>query len=255
MKTEHVESLHPSPVRAWGFALMAGAAAGLVAWLGGEAVVDRFAAAGTPRNVYGTMVSQPSSDSIRVSELKNGMLAFAILGAAVGGVMGLAGGLARGRMRSALFTAAIGLGLGVAAAVATTWADGLAYRRWFDQVADNLLATLLFHGAVWSSIGAAGGLAFGIGISGRGGALRGLLGGLLGGWLGTLLFEVIGSAAFPLDRTFQPVSLSWGSRLAGRLAVAVCVAIGTALTLQLSGQAKATHVDATRRDTPGEVHS
>ncbi|HEY2154745.1 MAG TPA: hypothetical protein VGH33_03885, partial [Isosphaeraceae bacterium] len=70
-----------------------------------------------------------------------------------------------------------------------------------------------------------------------------------------LLFELTGSVSFPMDRTFQPVSLSWGSRLAARLAVALCVTIGTVLTLQLSGRAKAPRADATQRDMPGEVPS
>jgi hypothetical protein len=255
MTNDHVEGLHPSPVRAWCFALIAGVVAGLAGWLGGEAVVDHFAAEGKPINVYGTMVSQPSLASIRAAELKNGMLAFAILGGAVGAFLGLAGGLARGRVRSALLAAAIGLGLGVAAAVATTWAAGLAYQRWFDAVAENLVATLLFHGVIWSSIGAAGGLAFGIGLGGWGYSARGLLGGFLGGWLGTLLFELTGSVAFPMDRTFQPISISWGSRLTARLAVVLCVTIGTVLALQLSGRAKAPSADATQRDMPGKVPS
>jgi hypothetical protein len=255
MTTDQFEASHGLPIRAWGLSLIAGVAAGLVGWLGGEAVLDHFAAEGKPMNVYGTIVSQASLASIHAAEVKNGMLAFAILGGAVGAGMGLAGGLARGRVRSALLAAAVGLGLGVAVALATTWACGLAYRRWFDEVAENLVASLLFHGAIWSSIGAAGGLAFGIGLGGRGHLARELLGGFLGGWLGTLLFEVIGTTAFPMDRTFQPVSLSWGSRLAGRLAVAVCVAIGTALTLQLSGWGKAPQPESTRRDLSGEVPS
>lgn len=250
MSSEESETT-PSPARLWGFVLLSATLAGLAAWVAGEGMVDRIAPEVHASNLYGTVSMQPTLASIRAAEVKNGLLAFAILGGFVGVALGLAGGLSsRSPVRSAL-GAAVGLAAGIGVALGTAWVGGLAYRRWYDEVADNVLATLLFHGATWSTIGAVGGLAFGIGLGGRGRMVRGLVGGLLGGWLGTLLFELIGTAAFPMDRTFRPVPLSWGPRLLARMAVAVCVAIGTALALQPSRRGKTPRPEGPSRDGSG----
>jgi hypothetical protein len=197
--------------------------------------VDYFSPEGHLVNTYGTVSMQPSRASIQRAEVNNGQVAFAILGGTLGALMGLAGGLARRRVPRALMATAVGLAAGVGTSLAIAWATGQAYQRWFDAVAENILCTLLFHGANWAAIGAAGGLAFGLGFGGRRAVARGIVGGLVGGLLGTLLFELLGTAVFPMDRTFQPVSLSKGSRFLARMSVAVCVTAGTAIALLSSG--------------------
>src|SRR5215211_422032 len=84
-------SIPTVPRRAWAAALVAGVAAGVVAWLGGEAIrgtfqpVERSAAAG------------PALDEterlIKLGLTKEATLAFVMLGAALGLAGGLAGGL------------------------------------------------------------------------------------------------------------------------------------------------------------------
>ena len=91
---------------------------------------------------------------------------------------------------------------------------------------------MLLHGGIWSAIGAAGGLAFSVGLGGRGRAVRALLGGLLGAFGGTMIYELIGGLAFPVAEADRPVSATWGTRLIARLAVASLAAVGTAIAAQ-----------------------
>jgi len=60
----------------------------------------------------------------------------------------------------------------------------------------------------------------------------GVRAGNAGAALGTVLYELVGAAAFPLDRTVQPLALSWGARLLARLSVATCAAVGAALAVE-----------------------
>ena len=55
-----------------------------------------------------------------------------------------------------------------------------------------------------------------------------ILGGLVGGLLGAVVYEMIGAFVFPMDKTTQPISETWGTRLIARLAVAIFAAAGAA---------------------------
>ena len=68
----------------------------------------------------------------------------------------------------------------------------------------EMASSLLVHGLPWAAVGAAGGLAFGIGLGGRARAVRGLLGGLLGAIAGAFLYEIIGALALPDARSSSP---------------------------------------------------
>ena len=59
--------------------------------------------------------------------------------------------------------------------------------------------------------------------------MRCALGGLLGGVFATMVYDLIGAFAFPLDKTSQPVSATVVTRLFAHFAVAVFVAAGAAL--------------------------
>ena len=106
------------------------------------------------------------------------------------------------------------------------------YLTHVNRDADDLLLPLLTHAGIWAPIGAAAGLAYGGGFGGLRGALSTLLGGLLGAMIGTLVFEVIAPFAFPLAKTGEPISVTWGSRLFARLAVAIFTAAGASLATQ-----------------------
>src|SRR5262249_32114368 len=89
----------------------------------------------------------------------------------------------------------------------------------------------------WSVVGAAGGLALGLGLGGLGQALRAGLGGLLGAALGATAFEAVGALAFPTEETDQPISKTWVTRLIARVLVAVLAAAGAAVALQAGRRA------------------
>ena len=70
-----------------------------------------------------------------------------------------------------------------------------------DPHSQDLMLPLLTLGSICSAVGAAGGLAFGVGLGGRDRWMKSLLGGLLGAGLGTVVYEVVGALAFPADKT------------------------------------------------------
>jgi hypothetical protein len=224
----------PPDARLWLFGLVAGVLAGVSAWLCNEAVVGYFSPELYQANVMGTSTLRPSLESIHAAEAKNGTLACAILGVFLGSYLGIAGGLARGSLRSALKAGICGGLAGLGVAIVAAWVGGRVYQHSFDVLAENLVAASLVHGAVWSAIGAVAGLAFGIGLGGQGRIARGLGGGLLGGLLGAVVFDLAGAALFPMDKTYQPVSLSANSRLLAHMAVSVCTVMGAVLAVQSS---------------------
>ena len=99
-----------------------------------------------------------------------------------------------------------------------------------DPQDNSLTLALLVHGGIWAGIGAAAGLAFGLGLGGRSRWARAAFGGLVGmEQPAAMAYDVIGALVFPLDKTSQPVSATVVTRLLSQLAVAVFVAAGAAL--------------------------
>jgi hypothetical protein len=217
------------PVRVWALALTAGLIAGFASWLIGETIHGRFkpvAAASGPRP-SAEMKARAVAEA-RAAETLEATLAFGSLGAFLGVALGLAGGSARGSGRAALIAAIVGAILGGAAGAAL--ARGLLpiYFANYDPDREDLVLAILTQGGIWPAIGAAGGLAFGIGLGGQGRAVSALLGGLLGAAAGLLVYEIVGALVFPLDKTSHPFSATWGTRLFARLAVTILASAGAA---------------------------
>jgi hypothetical protein len=217
-----------SRVRIW-FLLMALALlAGTAAWLVGE------------RTMVFSKLSKAAAENIRDSgplnlEMPgviavNGALTFGVLGALLGLAMGLGGGLARWSAKSAMYGAVAGLILGAAAGALPS----LVVMPWYwrhrndDPANLELLTPLMIHFALWSAVGLAAGLAFGIGSGGlkpyR--LFEAALAGLVGATLGTFVYEMAGASLFPFAHTASPFSDSLGTRLLARLCVAGFVALG-----------------------------
>ena len=217
------------PGRAYSLALAAGAVGGVVAWLGGEAIHASFEAplfdSFNPR-------SREMGGLVLAGTTREALLAFGMLGAVLGLALGLAGGLARRSVGAALGAGGLGLALAAAAGAGAAVVLVPYYITHVNRDADDLLLALLTHGGIWVPIGAAAGVAYGGGFGGLRGALAALLGGLLGAMIGTLVFEVIGPFAFPLAKTGEPISVTPGSRLLARLAVALFTAAGASLATQ-----------------------
>ena len=75
-----------------------------------------------------------------------------------------------------------------------------------DPQSQDLVWPMLTLGSICSAVGAAGGLAFGIGLGGRGRWMKSLVGGLVGAALATVVYELVGAIAFPADKTDLPIS-------------------------------------------------
>jgi hypothetical protein len=207
--------------------------AGLAAWQVGEHTLDyakpSAAAAENYRDPSGLNAEMPRVNAI------NGALSFGVLGGLLGLALGLAGGLCGRSWAGALTGAVAGLILGAAAGSLPSFAvmPWQWRHRNDDPNAADLLVPLFIHLALWSAIGVASGLAFGIGCRRiRPSRLVGTaLAGLVGAIVGTFVFEMVGAMLFPFAHTADPFSATSGTRLLARLCVAGFVAIGAIRSL------------------------
>ena len=97
----------------------------------------------------------------------------------------------------------------------------------------------LFSDRPWrdlGAVGAAAGLAFGLGLGGWGRMLRVTVGAATAALLATVIYEFAGGILFPLALTNQPISATWESRLAAQLLVALLVAAGVVLSAGSGGE-------------------
>ncbi|GAC1473469.1 MAG: hypothetical protein NVSMB9_22120 [Isosphaeraceae bacterium] len=207
-------SAHPVSAP-WFFMLVlaAGAVSGLGSWVLGERVNEYFKPPSRLVHAMGVTMDSPTEANQIIANVRNAALTFGILGALLGGTFGLAGGMARGSFHSGGAAALLGLVLGSALGAVASLVLVPVFFRYVDPMSNDLLIPLLIHGGVWGAAGASGGLALGIGLGGRGPAVRGLLGGLFGAVIGAVLYEVTGAMFFPLAKTGLPVAPTPGIRL------------------------------------------
>jgi hypothetical protein len=103
-----------------------------------------------------------------------------------------------------------------------------------DPQSQDLLLPLWTLGSISSAVGAAGGLAFGLGLGGRDRWRKTTAGGLIGAALATVVYEFAGAVAFPAARTELPISHESATRAMYHVLVAVLAAAGSTLALGLS---------------------
>jgi hypothetical protein len=227
------------PARLWIWALIAGLAAGSVAGIGGEKAHNLFRPVLKYPDNWAQigMYDRPDIESglIRKEtpgvEAKNTAIAYGLLGAALGGALGLAGGLSRRSARSGLTAALVGaLSGGAIGAIMSAVLIPVFYRM-IDPESGMMLG-LMVHAGIWVPIGAASGLALGVGLGDRRAIALALLGGLAGAALGTMAFEVVNAIAFPNVRLDKPIPEERSSRILAVLSVAVFTSFGAALGLQ-----------------------
>jgi hypothetical protein len=135
-----------------------------------------------------------------IADQKNAVIAFGTFGALLASLVGAAGGLARRSVMATSGATLAGLlGGGIGGGLA---AYGLAplFVRFYSDFNPLLLLPVFVRGGICAVIGAAAGLAFGLGKSGPACALRSLTGGLLGSVLGIVAFESVNALLFPMDR-------------------------------------------------------
>jgi hypothetical protein len=212
----------------WLLLVAAGLLAGLLAAGIGEATHDYFAPELTLQELQGNKMMKPTPETTLVAIVKNGALANAVLGGVLGLALGLAGGLARHSISRAALAGLLGLFLG--AILGTVLSLGVIpvfyYSKRFTVSSEpDLGVAFALHAGVWAILGAAGGLAFAVGLGGRTRMSRALCGGLLGGLVGTMLYDVIGAVFFPLADTAEPIAATWETRALARFLVPVFTAM------------------------------
>ena len=216
------------PGQGWILAVLAGVVAAVLSWGVDEKTLGRFqpkraADAGNP------MAVQFDPGAVDRADLKNAALAYGLQGALLGLILGLAGAAAGGSARAAIPAGAAGLVLGGVMGAGAAFGAFTAFLRLGGQGNGNLLPALLAHEAAWAPLGAMAGLAFGLGLGGRGRIARALIGGFLGAAVGVMIYEVGGSLLFPLDHTGAPVAATSSARLFAHAAVGVLTALGAAV--------------------------
>jgi hypothetical protein len=213
--------------------LVVGLVVGVLSWLAGEVAGRAFPARRVlTTNRLGVQALAATDRTAAEAEIKNVALSSGLFGALLGTALGACGGLGRRSAAAARRAALIGLGVGAVAGSGMALAIVPQYFRWFLRLRpEGLIPPLLMHAGIWGPIGAAGGLAFGLGLGGRRHAVKALLGGLLGALLGAVLYEIIGALAFPMSRTDQPAAADWTPRLLARLLVASLAAAGSAIAV------------------------
>jgi hypothetical protein len=222
----------PSTTRLAGLALAVGLLAGAGAWIAGEAILESYRADLNPR--IGREVDVEAVRRFAGAHLASASATFAALGGILGLGLGLAGGLARRSASAGARAALLGCVLGSIAGVSASRLVLPHFFKTHDPQSQDLLPPLLTIASIGSAIGAAGGLAFGVGIGGRNRWLKSTVGGLIGAALAAVFYEFGGAIAFPTAKTELPISLAYASRAMLHVLVATMAAAGSVLALGLA---------------------
>lgn len=240
-------SMQDRPARLWVLALLAATLAGAGAWLLVESTLHHFVPAENLTKSMGMTINVPKFEDRAAAERKNASLANGILGCVLGLALGLAGGLARSSFQAALASGIVGSLLGLAVGVGASEGILPIYFRQLDKASEELshdiIFPLLIHCGIWSAIGAAGGVALGLGLGSKQRIIAAAFGGLIGGALGTVFYEILGAVAFPASRTTEPIANDWAPRLIGNLAVAMLAATIAVVAVRSPGSKKTPKVE------------
>jgi hypothetical protein len=216
--------------RVLAFATAAGLLAGVASLLAGEMVLSRYQG-----DLLAPLDISPSPEAMRRwrdARLYSATLTFTALGGCLGLAMGWAGGLARRSVAAGARASLLGLLLGTAAGASLALVLVAVFFKRHDPQSGDLVLPLLTHFAIWSAVGAVGGLAFGVGLGGRGRWKATLAGGIAGAAAATIIYEIVGALAFASSKTDLPVSSSITTRGMAQLLVAILSAAGAALALR-----------------------
>jgi hypothetical protein len=210
--------------------IAAGLIAGVASVLAGEVILSRYQSDLAP-----ALQIQPSPEVMRRwrdARLYSATLTFATMGGLFGLAMGLAGGLARRSVLAGTRAAIVGLLLGTTAAASLSLVLVSNFFAKHDPQSGDLVLPLLTHGAIWSAVGAIGGLALGLGLGGQGRWKVTLAGGLVGAAAATVVYEIVGALAFATSKTDLPLSSSITTRGMAQLLVAILSGVGAVMALR-----------------------
>ena len=208
--------------RIWPAALAAGLVATALTWVAGEVSVERF-----PQKKPADPLTQ-TADLAGFNRVlvKNAALGAGLQGALLGLILGIAGAASvAGRPGPAALA-----GFSLGGTLGAIGAHGLftAYFALVDANSQDLIPSLLAHGGVAALIGGSGGMAFGLGLGGRGQVVRAALGGLAGAVAGAVVYELAGAVLFPVDKTGEPVASTALARFLFHAPVDLLAALGAA---------------------------
>ncbi len=215
--------------RVWTIVLSAAVAAGLIAWLGGEAAYGFF----KPRLFVvhlrdGSTSLQPSIGSLRAAEFKNAALASGILGAVLALAMSFAGGLVSGSpARGAL----VGLGTQAAGALAGVLATLVLFPVLHRQPVpdpNDMLTPIVVQAGIWMTIGTVAGMSFAIGSRNLRHPAKAVLAGCLAAVLAAVLFHLFIGGLFPDSGPPTLFATTPVRRLIAVLTVTILIAAGSA---------------------------
>jgi hypothetical protein len=203
--------------------------AGIIAWWVGESQIldaparpERFVVAGVPI-VWSTPATTEAAARVTSSRLH------AVFGGLLGLALGWVSGWARSSTGAALTAGLVGAGVGALVGGGTPYLVLPFYAQYRQIHGGDLAASLVLHVSLWAGIGAAAGLALGLGVGGSLRALKAACGGFLGALCGALIFDFLGALAFPLEETGLPTSSTARTRLLARILVAVMTALGATI--------------------------
>ncbi len=236
---EHLGAGSPllaQPGRLLAFAVAAGLLAGAATLVAGEKFLDAYQNDLFPPINFNPTVEEMSR--LRAARLSTATLTFTSLGGFLGLAMGLAGGLARRSVPAGIRAAIVGFVMGTAAESILAYVVVSMFFKRYDPLEGGLTLPLLTHGAIWLGVGAIGGLAFGLGLGGKGRWRSTLVGGLLGAAVATVVYEIGGALVFASSKTELPLSSSLTTRATALLLVAIFSAVGAAWAPNSSVRAK-----------------
>jgi hypothetical protein len=210
----------------------AGVIAGLLSALGGEATGRAIPLRVEYPPEYARMSgyekqaanAMAMGKAVRSVEQKRAAAAFGLLGLFLGAALGLVGDLPGGGASPGGRAALIGGLAGAGAGAGLAYLSVPVFFRYLNPES-GLVELFLTHSVIFGGLGAAAGVGLGLGLADTQALGRTILGGLLGGLLGALALETTISLAFPLMRTYQPVSAELAPRVLGHLCVALCIAV------------------------------
>ena len=211
--------------RLMAIAFVAALFAATISSVAGEVIFNRYKGELFPP----TKPFAPSPEEMRRlhgARFYTAVLTFMTTGGLLGLAMGLAGGLARRSSSASARAAILGLVLGTAAAGGIASILAPIFLKRFDPQSGSLGLPLLTQGAIWASLGAAGGLVFAVGLGGRSRWIPTLVGGLVGAAAAAIVYEIVGALAFPSDHTDFLTSASTTTRGMAQFLVATFSAIG-----------------------------
>ena len=179
------------PGRLLAIACVAGLLAGAASTMAGEAILRRYQG-----DLVQPITTRPKPEDVqrfRDARVYSAVWTFTTMAGVLGLAMGLAGGLARRSAAAAAGAGTAGLLLGAAVTAGLSLVLVSNFFKRHDPQSGDLMLPLLTHCGIWSGVGAIAGLAFGLGLGGKGRWPYTVGGGLVGAAAATIIYELAGA--------------------------------------------------------------